>query len=86
MKTLKNMILALVAVSFISSPSYSDGADSHKGLYLGVMTAFNGVELDGKYQQATDSTTAQAGKYAQIESYQQVLHLAKLLKLLLFCS
>ena len=66
MNTLKKMILALVAVSFMSSPSYSDGADSHKGIYLGVMTAFNGVELDGKYQQATDSTTAVAGKYAQI--------------------
>ena len=66
MKTLKNMILALVAMAFMTSPSYSDGADGHSGLYAGVMTSFNGLELDGKYQQATDNTTGVAGKYAQI--------------------
>ena len=66
MKTLKNMILALVAIAFMTSPSYSDGADGHSGLYAGVMTSFNGLELDGKYQQATDNTTGVAGKYAQI--------------------
>ena len=62
MKTLKNMILALVAMAFMTSPSYSDGADGHSGLYAGVMTSFNGLELDGKYQQATDNTTGVAGK------------------------
>tara|TARA_B100000965_G_scaffold392898_1_gene403000 strand:- start:496 stop:1203 length:708 start_codon:yes stop_codon:yes gene_type:complete len=66
MKTLKNMILALVAMAFMTSPSYSDGADEHAGIYAGVMTSFNGLELDGKYQQATDNTTGVAGKYAQI--------------------
>ena len=77
MKTLKNMILALVAVSFMSSPSYSDGADSHKGIYLGVMTAFNGVELDGKYQQATDSTTAVAGFLQSIPTNTQQLEVGR---------
>ena len=60
MKTLKNMILALVAMAFMTS-LLSDGADAILWFICRCDDVFNGLELDGKYQKATDTTTGVAG-------------------------
>jgi hypothetical protein len=66
MNIVKNMLYSLVALVLMTNVAYSDGADSHQGIYVGAYTQFTGVELDGNETGQNDTTTGAVGKYAVI--------------------